>query len=264
MTLFEIAAILGALAWLPHLIKLIKDLVTRPKIRIITQRTAEIGYTPFGPILNLRIAFSVRHRDIVISSIQIKLKHESGEERILSWQGIVQRLGQMGTPEVGLIPWEKEQTVLAIKLTEKEVEERLIRFQENDYHTNKEKYDNNVAKKLTYLTGKGEYNPDEFLQTEEMKDLVSFIKHWFNWKQGKYTITFEMQSPDAFDLADNVYEFSLNPLNIESLEANKELILLSFEDQLKIGTEGYQPHKSNWNWVNPIVKKVSRPGVPCS
>ena len=256
MTFFEVAAIFGALAWLPHLIKLIKDIITRPKIRIITQRTAEIGYTPFGPILNLRIAFSVQHRDIVISSIKIRLKHESGEERILSWQGIVQRLGQMGTPEVGLIPWEKEHSVLAIKLTEKEVEERLIRFQEDEYHMNKESYDNKVAKKLTYMKGKDEYNPDVILQTEEMKDLVSFIEHWFIWKQGKYKITFEIESPETFHLTDNIYEFSLNPLNIESLEANKDLIKLSFEDLVKSGIKEYQRHNPIWNWVNPIIKKV--------
>ncbi|MCK4795531.1 MAG: hypothetical protein KAV87_68000 [Desulfobacteraceae bacterium] len=258
MTFFEGAAILGALAWLPHLIKLIKEQVTRPKIRIITQRTAEIGYTPLGPILNLRIAFSLRHRDIVISSIKMRLKHESGEERVLSWQGIVQRLAQMSTPEVGLIPWEKEHSVLAIKLTEKEVEERLIRFQEDDYHTNKANYENKVAKKLTYLKGRGEYDPDEFLQTEEMKDLVSFIKHWFNWKQGKYTVTFEIESPEAFDLKDNIYEFPLDPLDIELLEANKGLILFSYEDQLKFGKEGYQPQSINWNWVNPVFKKVTQ------
>jgi hypothetical protein len=57
MTIFEGAAILGALAWTPYLFKLIKDMVTRPKIRIIVQRTAEIGFITFGPILNIRIAF---------------------------------------------------------------------------------------------------------------------------------------------------------------------------------------------------------------
>jgi hypothetical protein len=257
MTIFEGAAVLGALAWIPYLLKLIKDWVTRPEIRMIGQRTAEIGYTTFGPILNLRIAFPVRHRDIVISSIKIRLRHESGEEKILSWQGIVQRLFQMQTPEVGPIPLEKELSALAIKLSEKEVEERLIRFQENDYHTNKEIYESKAAKKLTYLKGKGEYTPDEFLQSEEMKDVYSFIKHWFNWKQGKYTVTFEVESPEKFVLKDNVYEFSLNPLNIELLEANKELIPLAFEDQLKIGIEGYQSHKINWNWVNPVLKKMT-------
>jgi len=221
MTLFEGAAILGALAWLPHLIKLIKDYFTRPEIHIIVERTVQIGYSSYGPILNLRIAFSVRHRDVVISSIKIRLKHESGEERVLSWQGIVQKLGQMQIPESGPIPWEKELSVLAIKLTEKEIEERLIRFQEDDYHTEKENYEAKVAKKLTYLTGKGEYKPDEFLQSEEMKDLYSFIKHWFNWKQGKYTLTFELDSPKKFEIIDNTYEFTLNPLNIELLEQQR-------------------------------------------
>ena len=257
MTIYEGAAILGALAWIPYLFKLIREVITRPEIRIIAQRTAEIGYTTFGPILNLRIAFSVRHRDIVISSIRIRLKHESGEEKVLSWQGIVQRLAQMQTPEAGPIPWEKELSVLAIKLTEKEVEERLIRFQEDDYHTNKEIYESKVAKKLTYLKGKGEYTPDEFLRSEEMKDVYSFIKHWFNWKQGKYTLTFEIESPEKFVLKDNIYEFSLNPLTIEMLEANKDLVPLSYEDQFKFGIEGYQPHKINWNWVNPILKKMT-------
>ena len=257
MTLFEGAAILGALAWLPHLIKLIKDHFNIPEIRVIAQRTAEIGYSSFGPILNLRIAFSVRHRDVVISSIKIRLKHESGEERILSWHGIVQRLGQMQTPEGGPIPWEKELSVLAVKLTEKEVEERLIRFQEDDYHTNKENFEAKVVKRLTYLKEKGEYKPDEFLQSEEMKDLYSFIRHWFNWKQGKYTLTFELDSPEKFEIIENKYEFTLNPLNIELLESNKDLIPMSYEDQFKFGIEGYEPHKINWNWANPILKKIT-------
>lgn len=101
MKFFEAAAILGALAWLPHLIKLLKDHFIRPEVGIIAQRTAQIGYTIFGPILNLGIAFSVRHKDIVISSIKIKLKHQSGEERTLSWQGVVQSLGQLKSPEAG-------------------------------------------------------------------------------------------------------------------------------------------------------------------
>ncbi len=256
MKTIEGIAILGALAWLPHLLKLIKDVFTRPKIRIICQRYAEIGYNSLGPILNLRIAFSVRHRDIVISSIKIKLKHESGEEKTLSWQGIVQRLGQIQTPEAGPIPWEKEHSVLAIKLNEKEVEERLIRFQEEDFHTNKETYEGKAAKKLTYLKEKAKYDSDDFLQSEEMKDLDSFIRRWSTWKQGKYSATFYVESPEVFELKDNSYEFSLNPLDIELLEANKEFVKLFFENQIKIGTEGYKAHEINWNWVNPSFNKI--------
>jgi len=256
MAFLEVVATLGALAWLPHVLKWAIDRFARPKIRIIAERTAQIGYTSFGPILNLGIAFSVRRRDIVISSIKVRLKHESGEERILSWQGIVQMLGQMNAPKVGPIPWEKESSVLAIKLTEKEIEERLIRFQEDDYHAKKGNYESHIAKKMTYLKKNGEYAPDKILKSEEMKDLSTFINQWFNWKQGQYTLTFQMESPQKFDLENNVYEFSLNPLNIELLESNKDLIPLSYEDLFKSGIQGYQPQVTTWNWVNPILKKT--------
>lgn len=256
MSWYEAAAILGALAWIPYLVKLIKDLTTIPEVRIIVEHTAEIGYTSLGPILNLRIAFAVRHRDIVVSSIKIRLKHEGGEEKSLSWRGITQRIAQMQVPESVPIPWEKESSVLAIKLTEKEVEERLIRFQDNDFHMKKEESESIAGKKLAYLKGKNEFNPDLFLKSEEMNEIITFIKQWFNWKQGKYSVAFDMESPDKFVLKDNTYEFYLNPLNIESLELNKNLIILSYEDMFKFDIEDYKPHKPVWHWVNPVIKKV--------
>src|ERR1700686_4202545 len=44
----------------------------------------------------------------------------------------------------------------------------------------------------------------QFLSSEEMKDLYSFIKHWFGWKQGKYTLTLDVESPERFRIKDNV------------------------------------------------------------
>ncbi|MBU0519714.1 hypothetical protein KJ564_12360 [bacterium] len=255
MKFFEWTALLGALAWTPHLIKIIKDKLTRPVVRIITQRSVEIGFTPLGPIFNLRIAFAVKYRDIVISSIRVKLRHESGEVKTLSWQGITQRLGQFSPPEAVPIPWEKEISVLAIKLTEKEVEERHIRFNEDEFYTNKEKYESKVTKKLTYLKNKGEYNVQDFLKSEEITDLISFLRQWFNWKQGDYTVTFEVDSPEKFILMDNKYSFSINPIQIDLLQGNLEPLLKQFEDELNLGIEGYTPHKVHYNWVYPILKK---------
>ncbi len=255
MKIFEIVAILGALAWLPHLIKFIKDLLTTPEIRVITQRNAEIGYTAYGPIFNLRIAFATKHRDIVISSIKIRLIHESGEEKLFSWHGIMQSLGEMRNIAGTSIPWEKEQSVLAIKLNVKEIEERLIRFQEEDYHNNKEIFEAKSAKKFAYLREKGDIDYDEYLKSEEMKDLFSYIKQRFNWKAGKYTIIFEIESSDNFKLTDNKYSFSLTALDIELLEKNKELIELSYENILKSVIQEYKMHTIIWNWRNPILKK---------
>ena len=87
----------------------------------------------------------------VLFGSESKNSNFSGEKRVFSWQGIIQRLGELRNPEGAPIPWEKEHSVLAIKLNQKEVEERLIRFQETDFHINKETYEAKSAKKLSYL-----------------------------------------------------------------------------------------------------------------
>ncbi len=79
MKFIDWIAILGALAWTPHLLSYIRSLLTKPEIQIITPRTVSLGFTSYGSIFNLNLAFSVKNKDIVISSISIRLKHESGD-----------------------------------------------------------------------------------------------------------------------------------------------------------------------------------------
>lgn len=152
--------------------------------------------------------------------------------------------------------------MLAIKLLEREVEERFIRFQEPDFHTNKESYDAKAEKRLAYMQGSCGIDLDQFLASEEMMDVCSFVKHWFGWKQGKYTLTLEVESPERFKIKDNVHEFSLNALDIEGLEANKGMIESSYEDQMKAGVEGYSPKRPIWNWTYPVLRKSTALTAP--
>lgn len=258
MTTFELVSLLGASAWLPHLYKVAKDYFLIPEVRIIIQKIVEVGYTTYGPILNFRIAFTSKNKDIVISSFKIRLRHESGEEKLLSWHGMVQRMGELRSPEGGAsLPWEKESSVLAIKLNQKDIEERLIRFQEDVYHTHKESHIAKIAKKRSYIRGSAELDEEQLLQSEEMKDLVSFVKQWFNWKQGRYEIEFEVESPEKFVLKDNKYHLILTTLDIESLENNKLLVEKSFEDQLRSESPGYESSPILWEWRSPRVEKNS-------
>lgn len=114
MDVLDWVAILGALAWLPHLIKYGQEYLSRSKVRLITGPAPELGFTTFGPILNLRMAFVVERKDLVISGITIRLQHESGDEQAFAWQAVVQALGRMTYPQVGDVPFEKESGVLAL------------------------------------------------------------------------------------------------------------------------------------------------------
>ncbi|QCU90933.1 hypothetical protein [Thiomicrorhabdus sediminis] len=256
MEILDWAAILGALAWTPHVFSVIKNAVTKPVIRVITKRDGEIGFTVLGPIFNIRIAFSVENRDIVVSGLKIKLVHESGEEKIFEWQGIRQQVLKMTAPDGSVLPYEKEQSVLAIKLNQKEIEERSIECQETLYLNNKYDLELAAVKKLSYLKQQEKYEPKEFIACQEMTDLYSFIKQSFSWKTGRYTATIELHSPEEFKLVDNQYEFILTPIDIERLEKNKQNIELDYKNNF-VPQNDKEFKKVDWNWCNPTLKKLT-------
>ncbi|MFT7432210.1 MAG: hypothetical protein ACI971_002689 [Colwellia sp.] len=254
MTFIDGIAILGALAWTPHLITLIKNYITKPKVRTITSRSAELGFTSLGPILNFHLAFSVEHKDVVVSDIKIRLKHSSGEERIFEWQGIKQSVGKMTTPDAGSMPFDKEHSVLAIKLNQSQVEERFIRFQDVAFIASKKAYENNAVKKFTYLKSENKFNAEEFLREQEMTELYNFIKHSFSWKEGEYVASIEMQSPEKFILIDNVRTFSLSAVDIEELAKNKDVLEADYKRLIIGQKDGDQDIV--WQWRSPSLIKA--------
>lgn len=255
LTLIDWLAILGALAWMPHVLAMIRNWLTKPEIRVITPRSVSLGFTSLGSIFNLHLAFSVKNKDIVISSLKIKLKHETGGEKHFEWQGIQQQVMKMKAPDGSVLPYEKEQSVLAMKLNQKDIEERFIQFQETSFIN--EKYEREIKglKNIAYLRAQEKYDPKEFMKSQDIQDLVSFVKQSFYWKVGTYEVTIHVESPDSFNIIDNKYKFSLTPLDIEGLEKNKDLVELDYKNILvPQGDEEYK--KVDWNWRAPSLQKT--------
>lgn len=249
MKLIDWIAIIGALAWTPHLIILLRTWLITAQIRVITHRVAEIGFTTNGPIFNLRLAFAVSRKDIVVSDLKIRVRHESGEEKIFEWQGITQQVAKMTAPDQSVMPFEKEQSVLAIKLSQKDVEERFIRCQDASYLASQQQYVNAAVKRMIYLRDEGKYEPTAFLREQEMIDLYNFSKHSFSWKSGKYEMAIEIKSPEPFTIVDNRRVFILSPLDVEKLDRNKGMLELDYK---RVVTAIPDP-KIEWQWCNPVL-----------
>ena len=257
MRAIEWAAILGALAWLPHLFRFARDYFTKANVQIIVQRTPEVGFSTLGSILNLRMAIAVQNRDLVVSGIIIRLRHESGEEKIFAWQGIRQTFGTYNSPETGTVPFEKESEVLAIKLLETDIAERLIRFQDDSFILEKNEYEEKAVKKLLFLRDQESFEQDEFLKCEEMKDLYSFIRRSFSWKEGKYSATIEFIALEEFEFEGNQFEFKLSAIDIEELEKNKELIETAY---LHLYAPPSDAEDSlGWRWRYPLMRMITTP-----
>lgn len=252
INIFEIAALLGALAWLPHIVKLIKDYFIKAEIRIILPKYPEVGFSTFGNIFNTKIAFATKNKDIVISDIGIKIKHESGSEKYFSWQGITHRLAEFVKDNTTL-PMEKNQSVLAIKLNPREVEERFIRFQDNSFLESKDGMEIKLIKKISNLHKSKKMT--ELTSADEFLDFLNFINKSFSWIQGKYDLEFVIKSPEKFNIQDHKYNFELTPVDIDNLEKNKKNIE-KFVELIgeSISNPEFKAEDLSWNWCYPRIK----------
>ncbi len=256
MSLIEVAAVVGAFAWAPPIFSAIRNWLTKPEIRVITQATPEIGYTVLGPIINLQIALTVQHKDIVVTGMQLQVRHESGTKTLFSWQGIVQRMGTMTNPQIGVMPYEKELNVLAMKVSLKDVEERFIRFQNPEFLDRKTEIEAVSLKKLAHLRQSNTFEGEGFLRSQEMADLYSYTRQAFPWKPGTYHLSIILESPDKFTVLDDQYSFILTPLQIQQLEGNLNLVEPYYANEILPPEDGKETKKVQMNWVYPQMKRV--------
>ena len=55
----EVAAYLGAMAWIPQILKWGYRSIIKPVITITPEKSVSIGFTVLGPIFNLRLSINV-------------------------------------------------------------------------------------------------------------------------------------------------------------------------------------------------------------
>ncbi len=133
-SIFQILAIFGALAWLsPLVIPWIKRKIVKSKIAILTDKILEIGYTNYGPILNINFSILVKDKNALIEKINLGLQHENQETHSFSWEWFEEQILQMDVPDYGSMPFKKNQKAVAINAITNILVEKKIGFQSPDF-----------------------------------------------------------------------------------------------------------------------------------
>ena len=76
-TFFKGIAVLGALVWLPQIIKWIVNWLKKPKLKIIGDNEAQIGYIAFGSVLNINLSFISKYKSSLIEDIELEIKDKN-------------------------------------------------------------------------------------------------------------------------------------------------------------------------------------------
>lgn len=251
----EIAAYVGAAAWLPQIISFIYRAAIRPKVTIVPERKVEIGYTTFGPIFNLRLAVSAVRKDTIIDHVGVLIKHEGGSVHEFEWEGMKETFSEIKDLSGNMQFVERDYSPIALVLNRQGVIERFFRFQAPSFHSKQKSLLRAATDHQAYLKStKTDYH-DDLINSKQLHDVIEFYKEYFFWKSGHYTVKFSVKSPSKVELTESSFTFELKPYEVEDLMKNMPMIKAEASNLIYKGTEGFEPEPVNWQWVSTSLER---------
>mgnify|MGYP001557976410 CR=1 FL=1 len=252
----EIAAYVGAAAWLPQIIVFIYRAITKPIVTIVPEKQVELGYTTYGPIFNLRVSVSVANRDTIIDYVGVSIGHEDGSAHEFTWAGMKETFSEI-TDRSGNVQFvEREYSPIALVLNKSGAIERFFRFQDTLFLSKRklllrEGTDHQVYLKKT----KPDYH-QELMDSKQVHNLLELYEQYFFWKPGKYTVKFSIKSPNKVVFIDSSYFFELKPYEVEDLKKNLVLFKSATANHIKSDIETYKPEEVKWSWISTALERT--------
>ena len=201
MTAAELAAYIGAAAWLPQIAAWTYRLFVTPNITIVPDRYAEVGFTSYGPIFNVRMAFASGRKDAIIDGFELVVRHTDGDARTFRWYGLSETFSEIRDEAGNRQVVSRDQTPIALKIGTESLVEKTVRFQEPRYHET-------VRPGISAPCGSVEFPEakrhsdyvSEILSSKELFELTDIRQKSFWWKAGRYDVTVKLSSPWKFRL----------------------------------------------------------------
>src|SRR5262249_43845015 len=259
MTTDEIAAYVGAAAWLPQIATWIFRYFVQPVVTIVPDRYAEVGFTTYGPIFNLRLAFSAEKKDLIIDGFELLLRHFDGDTRTLRWAGLSETFSEIsdaaGRRQQVI---SRDQTPIALKIGTESLIEKFVRFQEPRYHETDRPVLSSLIAHFNYLKRSNE--PAAYVaQTLSSKELFAVLEareKSFWWKPGRYEVTLKLSSPKRFKVTHSQFQFELSSHDVDRLKQNIATVESELRDGISSNLPDYKYQPVNWNWANVDVRKA--------
>ncbi len=252
----QIAAFIGAAAWIPQLITWGHKLYRRPTVVLIPDSRIEIGYTNLGPIFNLRLAVSVDTQDVLLDNFVVHVEHESGEIRQFVWQGTRETFSQIRDPSGSLHAIEKDESGVAIKVRPDVLVDKFFRFQDPSFAALTKTQVEEVLAHHAYLLEKSENVFQGLMRSDKLHALLSTYKSNFCWRPGRYSAVFRCDSINAKILQNPTkFNFTLSAHDIEQLRGNFNVFEPYFEWHTFKGKEGQLKLEPVFQWIYPSMSR---------
>lgn len=247
----EWAAYIGAAAWLPQIGSWVYGRLVTPKVRIIPERSVQLGYTTFGPIFNIRVSISTDRKDAIVNNLEVDLTHQDGAAHSLRWSGLRETFSEVMDSEGNRQSTiEKDQPAIALKVSTALLAEKFVRFQDQAWHNEHNPLFDALVSQYNYLKSSTLEYRQSALTSKEHHSLFEFYKRGFWWKAGRYEATFRIQSPNDATLNTGTFVFFVSQFDVDSMRANIDLMKDYYENVVMGDTEGYVAKNTQWSFRN--------------
>ena len=253
----EIAAYVGAAAWLPQIFTWIYRSMVKTKLRIVPDHMAEVGFTNYGPIFNVRMAFFVENRDLIIDGIELILRHEGGETRTFRWAGLGETFSEITDSAGNRQIVSKDQSPIAVKIVTSSLLEKFVRFQEPRYHAADKPLTIRLVTHFGFIKQRNSQSfVPEVLSSKEYFETVEHRQKWFWWKPGRYEVTLKPSSPQKFKLTASSFAFELQGIDVDALRRNITLIDTEVRNIISSNLVSFIPEPFSWQWANVSILRA--------
>jgi hypothetical protein len=254
MTPAEIATYIGAAAWLPQIATWLYRKFVQPVVTIVPDQYAEVGFTSFDPIFNMRMAFSAENKALVVDGFELLLQHSDGDRHTLRWSGLSETFSEITDAAGNRQVISRDQTPIALKIGTESLIEKFVRFQEPRYHETNRPVTSNLIAHFNFLK---QSNPTDYLaRTPSSKELFAVLEtrqKSFWWKPGRYQITIKLSSPKKFRVTHSQFDFELTSVDIDQLKQNAATIESELRNLISSNLPDFKVQPITWNWANVDV-----------
>jgi hypothetical protein len=255
----ELAAYIGAAAWLPQIAAWIYRAIVKPKLRVVPDQFAQVGFTSYGPIFNVRMAFFVENRDLIIDGIELNVTHEDGEGRVFRWAGLGETFSEITDAAGNKQIVSKDQTPIAVKVVVQAFLERFVRFQEPRFHEVDAVATRALVGQFNFLKQKSSDSfVPEALASRDFFAVIDERQKGFHWKPGQYDVSLKPSSPQKFNLVDATFSFELSAEDIEHLRKNLLVIDTELRNVISSNLQDYTQMPVHWQWANVPMQRGKR------
>jgi len=197
------------------------------------------------------MAFFVGSRDLIIDGLDLVIRHEDGEERVLRWAGLAETFSEITDSSGNKQIVGKDQTPIAIKVVTQSLLDKFVRFQEPRFHAADTLTTRALVSHFNFLKQK---SPDGFVpQVLESKEYFSVVEQrqkWFWWKPGRYELTLKPSSSQKFKLSGATFAFELPEVDVDLLRRNVPLVDTDIRNIIRSNLPDTKPDQFTWQWAN--------------